>query len=230
MKSLFVRARPTSVPRVAFTRVFLTFTAPPTPGAAISALFPHISTVSPNRLILQKTGKGRSLPNAYGRRAPQLMENTPGGISSARDAARSRAWVSATRKTGREENSTVGRGLPRFLCFHALPHSLAPLKTLSPTFSSPSKLFAQNRGGGIPLNFQLSTLNLFTFRPLAHTASATKIISGDPSPIAVRSKSPYSAATRNPHRASKCSTSYRKKYRSVHANTSRSSFPCASCT
>ena len=63
-----------------------------------------------------------------------------------------------------------------------------------------------------------------------YTASATKIISGEVSTSGDRSKSPYTALTRNPHRASKCSTSYRKKYRSVHANTSRSSFPRASVT
>jgi hypothetical protein len=44
-----------------------------------------------------------------------------------------------------------------------------------------------------------------------HSASATKIISGELSPSGDRSKSPYTALTRNPHRASKCSTSYRKK-------------------
>ncbi len=66
--------------------------------------------------------------------------------------------------------------------------------------------------------------------PTPHSLSATKIISGEASTSGDRSKSPYTALTRNPHRASKCSTSYRKKYRSVHAKTSRSSFPCASVT
>src|SRR5438445_6153221 len=55
-----------------------------------------------------------------------------------------------------------------------------------------------------------------------YSTSATKIISGEPSPIGVRSKSPYCPVTRNPQRTNKCSTSYRKKYRSGHANTSRS--------
>lgn len=64
----------------------------------------------------------------------------------------------------------------------------------------------------------------------SHFASATKIISGEVSPIGERSKSPYTALTRNPHRSSRCSTSYRKKYRSVHAKTSRSSFPFAPVT
>jgi len=52
-----------------------------------------------------------------------------------------------------------------------------------------------------------------------YRTSATKIISGESSRIGVRSKSPYSAATWNPHRAKRCSTSYRKKYRSGQANT-----------
>src|SRR2546428_6649540 len=54
------------------------------------------------------------------------------------------------------------------------------------------------------------------------TASATKIISGDSSRIGDRSKSPYCAVTWNPQRASRCSTSYRKKYRSGQANTNLS--------
>src|SRR5213080_2942880 len=55
-----------------------------------------------------------------------------------------------------------------------------------------------------------------------YRVSATKIISGESPRIGDRSKSPYSAATLKPQRASRCSTSNRKKYRSGQANTSLS--------
>src|SRR5256885_2976191 len=58
-----------------------------------------------------------------------------------------------------------------------------------------------------------------------YRVSATKIISGELPRIGDRSKSPYSAATLNPQRASRCSTSNRKKYRSGQANTSLSLRP-----
>lgn len=52
-----------------------------------------------------------------------------------------------------------------------------------------------------PRHYPRSTTHCFP------SASATKIISGDSSSSVERSKSPYTALTRNPHRASKCSTS-----------------------
>src|SRR6266566_4750190 len=45
------------------------------------------------------------------------------------------------------------------------------------------------------------------YLPFLWRSSATKIISGESSRIGVRSKFPYSAVTRNPHRARRCSIS-----------------------
>ena len=103
-------------------------------------------------------------------------------------------------------------------CFFSQIEQANPRIMLTPKFFrcntyTPSRMCCKQRTCLLLKSFRCNTYKkqAVAYLPSVWRLSATKIISGESSRIGVRSKLPYSAATLNPHRARRCSTSYRKK-------------------